>query len=154
MQAGELNAALTDAQRIFVDSSACIAYHSQVERAHPVARHLFGRIASPSDPVQAYISVVSVAEMLIRPIRAGSRDLKMVHAFILEFPNLHLIQVDLPVALQAANVRALTRLALPDALLVGTAILSGCEAIVTNDEGWSRRLAPLLPQFRWIYLGR
>jgi hypothetical protein len=47
-----------------------------------------------------------------------------------------------------------SRLALPDALLVGTALLSGCEAIITNDERWSRRLAPLFPRFRWIYLGR
>jgi predicted nucleic acid-binding protein len=45
-------------------------------------------------------------------------------------------------------------LALPDALIVATAIMSGCEVIITNDEHWSRRLGPLFSQFRWIYLGR
>lgn len=154
MDVSDLRPALGAAHRVFVDSSACIAYHSQVEQVHPVARELFGRVASQVDPLQAYISVVSVTEMLIRPIRAGSRDLKTVHEFVRGFPGLHLIDVDLQIALQAANIRALTRLALPDALLIATALLSGSEAIITNDERWSRRLAPLYPQFRWIYLGR
>ena len=93
-------------------------------------------------------------EMLVRPIRAGAADLETVTGFLQEFPNLHLIDVDLSTALQAANIRALTRLAPPDALLIGTAIMAGCEVIVTIDERWSRRVAPLYPEFRWIYLGR
>jgi predicted nucleic acid-binding protein len=48
----------------------------------------------------------------------------------------------------------MSRLALPDALLVVTALLSGCEAIISNDEQWSHRLGPLFPQFTRIYLGR
>lgn len=56
-------------------------------------------------------------------------------------------------ALQAANIRALTCLAPPDALLIGTAMMAGCEVIVSNDDRWSRRLSPLYPQFRWVYLG-
>lgn len=54
---------------------------------------------------------------------------------------------------RAANVRALTRLSRPDALIVATAMLADCEAIVTNDERWFRRLSPLFPAFRGIYLG-
>jgi predicted nucleic acid-binding protein len=65
-----------------------------------------------------------------------------------------MIEASFDVGHQAATVRSLTRLALPDALIVSTAILSGCEAIITNDERWSRRLGPLFPQFTWIYLGR
>jgi predicted nucleic acid-binding protein len=154
MDVRELDAALGDAHRAFVDSSACIAYHNTTELVHPLARHLFARVASPSDPLGAYISVVSVAEMLIRPIRAGGHDLTLVTDFIRGFPNLTVLDVTLDVANQAATIRALTRLSMPDALLVGTALLTGCEAIFTNDREWARRLAPLFSQFRWIYLGR
>jgi predicted nucleic acid-binding protein len=154
MDIAELDATLGDAHRAFVDTSTCIAYQSTSEAAHPLARHLFGRIADPVDPLAAYISIVSAAEMLVRPIQAGDHRLTLVSDFLQSFPNLHMLDATFDVALQAANVRALTRLALPDALLIGTAVLAGCEAIVTNDERWSRRLGPLFPRFTWIYLGR
>ncbi len=115
-------------------------------------RHLFERIAASDDPLVAYISVVSAAELLIRPVRAGGADLTFMHAFLRGFPNLHLLPVDLDVALQTANVRALTRLPVPDAILTASAMLSGCEAIITNDERWQRRLRGLFPQFRWVHL--
>src|SRR5688572_14529567 len=134
MDVAELDAALGDAHRVFVDTSTCIAYHSTHEHAHPLARHLFGRIADAEDPLVAYFSIVTASEMLVRPIRAADSDLTAMHKFLRSFPNLQLIDADFEVALQAANIRAVTRLALPDSLIIGTAILSACEAIVTNDE--------------------
>jgi len=153
MDISELDAAIGNARRAFVDTSTCIAYHSTTEHAYPLARHLFGRIASTADPLVAYFSVVSASEMLVRPIRTANH-LTAMHTFLHGFPNLQMVVADFEVALQAANIRALTRLALPDSLIIGTAILTGCEVILTNDERWSRRLTPLYPQFRWIYLGR
>lgn len=145
---------LGPAQRIFLDTSACIAYHSAAEAVHPLARHLFRRIADSEDPLRGYLSVVSATELLIRRIRAGGADLTYMHAFLRGFPNLQVLPVDLDVALQAANIRALTRLAVPDAILTGSAILAGCEAIISNDQAWSRRLQGLFPQFRWLYLAQ
>ena len=75
-----------------------------------------------------------------------------MHAFLRGFPTLHVLPVDLDVSLQAANVRALTRLPVPDAVIVATAMLAGCEAIITNDRPWSQRLSGLFPRFRWLYL--
>lgn len=153
MDIARLDTAIGDAQRIFIDSSICIAYLSTYELAHPQAEHLFKRIQSDSDPLVGYISVVSVAGLLVRPIRSGSSDLSTVHSFLRTFPNLYVIDADFEIAQQAATVRALSRLAMPDALLIGTALMSGCEAMVTNDARWSRRLVPLFGQFSWIYLG-
>jgi predicted nucleic acid-binding protein len=154
MDAQRLDAALNGAHRAFVDSSTCIALHSTTEFTHLVARHLFERVRNDEDPLSAHISVISVAEMMIRPIRAGSQDLQLVSRFVRDFPSLHVHDVDLDVSIQGATIRAISRLALPDALIVATALLSGCEAIISNDEQWSRRLGPLFPQFTWIYLGR
>ena len=154
MDTERLDRDLDGVARAFIDTSACIAYHSTAELAHRGARHLLGRIASSDDPLTGYISTVSAVELLIRPVRAGGADLTYMHAFLRGFPNLHVLPVDLDVALQAANVRALSRLPLPDALLVSSALLAGCEAIVTNDQSWSRRLAVHFPRFRWLYLAR
>ena len=75
-----------------------------------------------------------------------------MHAFLTSFPHLTVLPVDLTVAVQAATIRATTGLGLPDAIVVASGLLAGCEAIVTNDEQWHRRLAPLFRQFRFIYL--
>ena len=119
---------------------------------HHLARHLFRRIADDGDPLTGYLSVVSAAELLVRPIRAGAADLTFMHAFLRSYPNLHVLPIDLDVALQAANVRALPKLPLPDSFLVASATLAGCEAIVTNDEAWYKRLRNAFPAFKWVYL--
>jgi predicted nucleic acid-binding protein len=73
--------------------------------------------------------------------------------FLTGFPHLRSLPADLAVAAQAANVRAIACMDLLDALIIGTGLVRGCEAIVSNDECWKRRMEPLFAQFRWIYLG-
>jgi len=152
VHAPRLDQALAGAHRVFLDTSTCIAYHSSVESVHPLARHLFGRIADPDDPLTGYLSVLAATELLIRPIRAGGADLTFMHTFLRAFPHLNVLPVDLDVALQAANIRALARLPIPDAIAVASALLSGCEAVVSNDRDWQGRLRVHFPQFRWVYL--
>src|SRR5688572_18156832 len=154
MNITELDAAIGDSRRTFMDTSVCIAFHSHDEVAHPLARHLVHRIEDQSDLLVGYLSVITAAELLVRPMRTAGPDLVVMHTFLRRLPNLFIVDIDFEVAHQAANIRALTRLPLPDALIVATAIMSGCQSIVTNDERWSRRLSPLFPQFTWIYLGR
>ncbi len=153
MPAAELDAALGDTQRALLDSSTLIAFHERQDPAHPLARHLLRRVEVESDPLGGFYSVVSAAELLVRPIRAGTEQLGLMHVFLTSFPHLTALPMDLTVAVQAATIRAATGLRLPDAIIVASGLLAGCEAIVTNDEQWHRRLAPLFRQFRWISLG-
>jgi predicted nucleic acid-binding protein len=148
-----LDSALGDIERAFLDTSICIAYHSANEAVHPLAQHLIRRIERADDPLVGFLSVITAAELLVRPMRGVADDVRLMHQFLRQIPHLHILDVDFEIAQQAANIRALTRLALPDALLIGTALLSGCEVIITNDERWARRLRPLFGQFTWVYLG-
>ena len=153
MGVAELDEALGDAQRTLVDSSALIAFHSTAEPTHFLAKHLLSRIESAADPLRGYFSVVSASELLVRPIRAGATSLTFMHTFLTTFPNLTALPIDLQVAAHAATLRAATGIRLPDALVVASGMLAGCEAIVSNDEQWKRRLAASFRDFRWIYLG-
>jgi predicted nucleic acid-binding protein len=137
---------------LFLDSSALIAYHSPVEPTHPLVKHLLARVERDTDVLQACYSVLSATELLVRPIRAGVSEFAFMHSFLTDFPNLRGLPVDLAVATQAATIRATTDLKLPDAIIVATALLAGCEVIVSNDERWKRRLSPLYRQFTWLYL--
>src|SRR5437763_988513 len=98
MDVAALDTAIGEAHRAFVDTSTCIANFSTAEHAHPLARHLFDRIEDDADPLVAYMSVVSVSEMLVRPIRAADHRLKLVHQFLRTFPNLHILNVDFEIA--------------------------------------------------------
>ncbi|MBI4491569.1 MAG: type II toxin-antitoxin system VapC family toxin [Chloroflexi bacterium] len=149
----ELDAALGDAERVLLDSSTLIAFHTPLEQVHPLAKRLLERIERSSDPLRGYYSVVSAAELLVRPIRAGTDRFTFMHTFLTAFPNLTPLPMDLPVAVQAATLRATTGLPLPDAIIIASGLLAGCEAIVSNDERWQRRFAPLFRNFRWIHLG-
>ena len=51
MTIDELDAALGGIDRVYIDTSVCIAFHSQGEIVHPAARHLFHRIADEQDPL-------------------------------------------------------------------------------------------------------
>lgn len=152
MGTAELDRALGDSERLLLDSSTLIAFHSTHERAHPLADHVLTRIASGENRLHGYYSHVSAVELLVRPMRTGPERLAYMHAFLTEFPNLSGLPVDFTVAVQTATLRAATGLALADTLVIATGLLSNCEAIVTNDHRWMTRCALYFRQFRWVYL--
>ena len=147
------DAALGDTERVLFDSSALIAFHSRLEAAHPLAKHVLDRVEEDSDPLRGYYSVLSATELLIRPMRTGVAEFTFMHTFLTTYPNLTLLPVDLTVATQAATLRAISGIRLPDAIVVASGLLAGCEAIVTNDEEWKRKLAGTFRDFKWVYLG-
>ena len=152
MSVADLDAALGSAECVLLDSSAFIAFHNPHERAHALAEHLLGRIATGSDPLRGVYSFVSAIELLIRPIRSGPDRFTFMHTFLTQFPHLTGLPVDMIVAVQAANLRATTGLAVPDSVVIACGLLTGCDAIITNDGRWKRRGETLFRQFTWIYL--
>lgn len=152
MAAAELDRALGDVARVLLDSSTLITYHTPAEHVHPLANHLLTRIENGHDPLRGYYSVISAVELLIRPIRTGQVEFTFMHTFLLRHPNLTVLPMDLTVAVQAASLRATAGIPLPDAVVVASGLLAGCEAVITNDERWKRRLEPAFGMFRWIYL--
>lgn len=148
-----LDKAIGDAERVLLDSGTLIAYHNHTEGAHLLAKHLLKRIEDNSDPLRGFLSAVSAAELLIRPHRAGPTEFTFMHTFLTSFPNLTALPMDLSVATQAATIRSITGLRLPDAIVIASGLLAGCEVIISNDEKWKRRLDPLFRDFVWVYLG-
>jgi len=147
-----LDAALDGVQLAVVDTSAWLAFLSAGDATHRLARHLFGRVAAADDPLRAEASMVTAAESMVRPAAAGPAELGRMRAYLAGFPHLTLVPVDLDVATTAATVRAQSKLSMPDALIVATALTRRAQAVVTNDETWRPRLASAYPQLRWLDL--
>lgn len=148
-----LDHAIGDASPILLDTSALIAFHNQNEPVHPLARHLMRRIETEGGKLVGYYSVISAAELLVRPARASDVAFTFMHTFLTTFPHLTVLPMDLTVATQSATIRAVSNLRLPDAVVIASGLLAGCESIVTNDRSWKQRLEPLFGGFRWVYLG-
>lgn len=153
MPPAQLDAVIGDRERVLLDSSVVIAFYTPQESAHSLAAHVVGRIEANRDLLRGYVSVVTATEVLVRPLRGQPTESTFMHRFLEQFANLTLLTVDLSVAIQAATLRAVARLSTPDALIIASGLLAGCEVLLSNDANWKQRLEPLFPQFQWLYLG-
>ena len=80
---------------------------------------------------QGVVSVVTEIELLIRPLRDGtSQDVQRVRVLL---DALDVVELDREIAGVTASVRARIGLKVPDAAIVATALVTGCEAIIGND---------------------
>jgi predicted nucleic acid-binding protein len=99
-----------------------------------VLDELFGWI--DAGKLAAVTSGITLLEVLVLPLRASNRPLaERYRELLTRSRGLELVLVDEAVLVAAAQLRAsYPRLRTPDALQVGTALLKGCTAFVTNDR--------------------
>ncbi|HSO28726.1 MAG TPA: PIN domain-containing protein [Candidatus Sulfomarinibacteraceae bacterium] len=120
---------------IALDASVTLAYLTGSEPVSPAAAWIFdGCISTGRNP--AVISTLTATELLVRPFRAGDASSGTVEGFLRFFGALRLADVTYPIAREAARIRAVTGLAVPDAVVIATAIEHRADVVVTNDRRW------------------
>jgi predicted nucleic acid-binding protein len=143
---------LRPGDRLLLDSSVLAAYLDGGERISPLATELIdGLVRSGRNP--AVVSMVSVMETLIRPLRRLPGAHATVLAFYRDSPNLIAVPIGLDVAAEAANLRVAFGLAAPDALVAATGLAAGVSHLVTNDRAWATRLVPLRDRATVLVMG-
>lgn len=149
-----LEHALKDGERMLLDTTSLIAYLDQGERISPLATHLVDDMVFRGRNAAA-ISMLSVSEVLVRPLRRGATEpYHHVMDFLAGFPNLRLLPVDLAVAQEAASLWAAFRLSMADSLIVATGIVAQAHHLVTNDADWQRKLQPISSRIRVCLLSQ
>jgi predicted nucleic acid-binding protein len=134
--------AIAEGDRVLFDTTVLAAFLDATDATHPVARHVVSElVASGRNP--AVVSMVTVMEILVRPMRATPPGHHTVLAFLRTYPNLTCVPVDLQAAQEAAHLRAERRFAPPDALIVGTGQAAHVRHLITNDHDWSGKLATM-----------
>jgi predicted nucleic acid-binding protein len=88
--------------------------------------------------LRVIVSVITESELLVRPKRDGESEAEERIQDLLSEDGFTVVPVDRHTGRLAAGLRARHKLALADAIIVATAITSGCEAVVSNDGKWSR----------------
>ena len=85
--------------------------------------------------LKAVTSIVTILEILVKPKKEG--NLMAVNYYkdlIMTFPNLQVLNVDINVSDKASDLRAKYGIKTPDAIQIATAIVSGADYFITNDE--------------------
>lgn len=140
-------------ERLLLDTTVLAAFLDPTEATHPVARHVVDDLVRTGrNP--AVVSMVTVMELLVRPLRATPPGHHTVLAFLRHHANLEPIPLDLQMAQEAASLRATYRLSPPDALIVASGIASQVAHLVTNDAAWAKKLSVLKDRIGVVTIGQ
>ncbi len=102
------------------DADVLIAFLGREDANHDAAVERMRRALEPG--TRRLVSAVNYTEVLIGPLAAAGRaGAETVDAMLARF-GIETVDVDLPLAQRAAAVRVQTRLKLPDAYAVATAV--------------------------------
>ncbi|MGH8507714.1 MAG: type II toxin-antitoxin system VapC family toxin [Gammaproteobacteria bacterium] len=122
-------------QRIYLDSNALI-YTVETDTATqpPAVRSLLQ--AASSREVQAFVSPIVRAEVLVQPLRTGNEPLAEIYRVMLARSGpIVMVSVDDAVADLSAELRAKHRgLKLADALHLAAALSAGCQTFISGDK--------------------
>lgn len=128
---------MTGAARIYLDTNALIyAVEDTSERAALLNALLDASIRHTSACLVT--SELSLAELLVKPLRAGQDDLvQRYHVLVRTSDWLDVYPVNRPVLIRAGEIRAGSKLKIPDAIHLATAQLVGCTYFLTGDAGFA-----------------
>lgn len=85
--------------------------------------------------IRAVTSELTLAEVLVRPLIDGNIERQTTYQQALQSSEvLEVVPVSRDVLIEAARLRAIANLRLPDAIHGATATLTGCETFLTNDR--------------------
>lgn len=137
---------IPDVRLVCFDTNALIYLQNAVEPYFPFMDAFF--VSIKAGERRGVVSVVTETELLVGPIRAGDPISLNKVSTTLSHRNVRIVVVDREVAREAARIRAAHDLKLPDAIIVATAVVSGCDALVGNDRTCARRVT----EIPYVYL--
>lgn len=152
MSLASLQATLRGVRRLALDTSVLLAAGDTRDPRQACARWLLDEVERGRFTF-AVISTLTVAEALVRPVGASFAEGVAAQTALRNFPNLTTVPLDFDIAVEVAHVRGATKLKMPDAIVLGTAIAHQVEAIVHADEEWVTRAKPYAQTLKIIYLG-
>jgi predicted nucleic acid-binding protein len=119
--------------KVYLDTNFFIYTLEEVEPWVRVARRVLS--ALDAGVCSGVTSELSVAECLVKPLELGRADLVQTYqAFLQERRFFSVVPVTRDLLVEAARLRGLSRIKLPDAIHAATALQRGCTSFLTNDD--------------------
>lgn len=131
---------------IALDTAIFIYFIEEHPRFLPLVEPIFAAI--DGGRWEAVTSGLTLLETLVVPYRAGNAALaERYEALLTRSRGLRLVELDRPILRAAAQLRAVVRVATPDALQLAAALSARSSAYLTND-----RTLPRVPGLRILQL--
>ncbi len=128
---GRLNDVL--GQRVYLDTNIIIYVVEGKDEFAYILNALLAAI-SVSD-ITAITSEITIAETLVKPFKNSQIHFQNAYKnFLTPSLNFDIIPVSRDILESAAQIRATTKLKLPDAIHWATADLHNCDSFLTNDK--------------------
>jgi predicted nucleic acid-binding protein len=133
-----LSKELSRVNTLFIDTAPVIYYIEAHPQFGPLVKEIVNSFQSGG--VAAFSSVLTLTEVLSKPIEAGDENLARKFAEFLKYgKNLGLIEISVDVAERAGRLRGqYPDLRTVDAVQISAAIGVGADAFVTNDKKLKR----------------
>jgi predicted nucleic acid-binding protein len=118
---------------VALDTAPVISFIAEETPYIELVRPVFQAIARGD--VQAVTSMITLAEVLVHPLREKDSDLAARYKeILLHSENLTVLALSEEVALKTAEMRATYGLRMPDAIQVATALVGKAQVLITNDK--------------------
>lgn len=133
----KIEQAIAGVKLIFLDTAPVIYFIERHPTFFPLVRSIFESLSDRD--FRAISSPITLAECSIVPYRQGLLELQQVFADALVRNESVIFRItDELVAIEAVKMRVKYGLKLPDAIQIATAIVSNCDAFLTNDIALSK----------------
>jgi predicted nucleic acid-binding protein len=120
-------------ERVYLDTNFFIYTLEAVEPWVRVARRVLA--ALDEGACSGVTSELSLAECLVKPLQLGQAEVVQTYqAFLQERRFLSVVPITRELLAEAARLRAISRIKLPDAIHAATALQRGCTSFLTNDD--------------------
>lgn len=124
---------LIQGERIYLDTNIWIHMFEDVGDFSQALVALFNAIDTGT--FAAVTSELTLLEVLVKPIQNNNTDQQEIYTEALTSTDtLSVIPIERSILIQAAQIRGTTKVKLPDAIHVATAISSQCTTFLTNDK--------------------
>jgi predicted nucleic acid-binding protein len=126
--------------RVFLDSNIFIYLIEDRGALGKRAAELLKRLSMRRDEV--ITSVLTLGEVLTKPIREKRNDLAELYEQALSSPGMEIGAFDRGAARTYARIRMDKTIKAPDAIQLAVAAASRCDLFVTNDHRLSKKVIP------------
>jgi predicted nucleic acid-binding protein len=119
-----------------LDTSAIIYFFQGQQPYLRALISLFDRVRDGQ--AMMLVSAITEAELLVRPEREGNQEaIEKIQDFLSE-DGIFVLDVTRPIARRAAKLRVVNSLSIADAVIMATAVETGCDLLLGNDKRWSQ----------------
>jgi predicted nucleic acid-binding protein len=126
-----------ECRALAIDTAPIIYFIEENSKYISVVEDVFQRI--DEGMLTGVTSVISLTEVLTHPFLHGNKELaNNYRQLLLEIENFSTLPIDARMAELAAELRVRYSLRVPDALQVACAVVSNCDAFLTNDKSLRR----------------